>query len=100
VRANCTVEFKHARFQDISRHEVTRFPQLFLWAKDSKEVYIEEEPRPEEHRYEDVQILFYGVGLGITILLMYLGLNPILDLLMFRSTLMRRNLPRSTSIKL
>jgi len=39
---------------------------------DSKEVYIEEEPRPEEHRYEDVQILFYGVGLGITILLMNL----------------------------
>ena len=71
------VEFKHAQFQDISRHEVTCFPQFFLWAKGKEEmVYIEEDPRPSKDRYIDVHILFYGVGLGITILLMYLGLNP------------------------
>ena len=69
--------------------------QLFFWAQDvgpNRQVYVEENPRPGK-RYEDAHILFYAVGLGITILLMYLGVKPLPDLLMFRSTWMRQNLP-------
>lgn len=69
--------------------------QPFFWAQDvgpNRQVYVEENPRPGK-RYEDAHILFYAVGLGITILLMYLGVKPLPDLLMFRSTWMRQDLP-------
>ena len=50
-------------------------PYLDLTTHDdvgpSRQVFVEEDPRPGK-RYEDAHILFYGVGLGITILLMNL----------------------------
>ena len=59
-------------FQDARFH----YSQLFFWAKDANgtTVYVEEDPIPG-NKYMHVHILFYGVGLGITILLMYLGLK-------------------------
>ena len=83
MRANCTVEFKHARFQDISRDEVTRFHNSSFGPRTAKGWYTSRKNQDRKNTATKMcRSYSMEFGLGITILLMYLGLNPILDLLM------------------